>query len=146
MLASPAHAANGAAASGAGAFGLFSLLPWIAIFLIFYLLMIRPQQRRMKQHQAMIAAVKKNDVAVTAGGMIGKVVKVSDDGGGVRDGQEEAIFLPGTSGAGGSGLGLSLARRVARSVGGDVVLERAMGPTVFVVTLPMAPQGPHGSD
>ena len=79
MLASPAHAANGAAASGAGAFGLFSLLPWIAIFLIFYLLMIRPQQRRMKQHQAMIAAVKKNDVAVTAGGMIGKVVKVSDD-------------------------------------------------------------------
>jgi signal transduction histidine kinase len=69
-------------------------------------------------------------------------VRISDDGAGVDDGPEEAIFLPGTSGVDGSGLGLPLARRVARSVGGDVVLERAAGPTVFVVTLPGAPREP----
>jgi preprotein translocase subunit YajC len=79
MFASPAFAANGAAASGGGAFGFVGLLPWVAIFVIFYFLMIRPQQKRAKQHQAMLAAVKKNDVAVTAGGMIGKVTKVEDN-------------------------------------------------------------------
>ncbi len=79
MFASPAYAANGAAASGGGAMGILGLLPWVAIFVIFYFLMIRPQQRRVKQHQAMIAAVKKNDVAITGGGVIGKVTKVIDD-------------------------------------------------------------------
>lgn len=78
MLASPAFAANGAAASGGGAMGLIGLLPWLAIFVIFYFLLIRPQQKRVKAHQAMIAAIKKNDVAVTAGGVIGKVTKVED--------------------------------------------------------------------
>ena len=58
--------------------GLIGLLPWVAIFVIFYFLLIRPQQKRMKQHQAMIAAVKKNDVAVTGGGIIGKVTRVDD--------------------------------------------------------------------
>jgi preprotein translocase subunit YajC len=79
MFASPAYAANGAAASGGGALGLVGLLPWVAIFVIFYFLLIRPQQKRMKQHQSMIAAVKKNDVAVTGGGIIGKVTKVDDN-------------------------------------------------------------------
>jgi preprotein translocase subunit YajC len=79
MFASPAYAANGAAASGGGALGLVGLLPWVAIFVIFYFLLIRPQQKRVKQHQSMIAAVKKNDVAVTGGGIIGKVTKVDDD-------------------------------------------------------------------
>jgi preprotein translocase subunit YajC len=78
MLASPAYAANGAAASGGGALGLVGLLPWVAIFVIFYFLLIRPQQKRAKDHQAMISAVKKNDVAVTGGGLIGKVTKVED--------------------------------------------------------------------
>ena len=58
--------------------GLVGLLPWVAIFVIFYFLLIRPQQKRMKQHQSMIGAVKKNDVAVTGGGIIGKVTKVDD--------------------------------------------------------------------
>ena len=54
------------------------VFPLVLIFIIFYFLLIRPQQRRMKQHQAMIAAVKKNDVAVTGGGIIGKVTKVDE--------------------------------------------------------------------
>jgi preprotein translocase subunit YajC len=78
MFASPAYAAAGSAPSS-GAVGLIGILPWIAIFAIFYFLLIRPQQRRMKQHQAMISAVKKNDTAVTAGGVIGKVTKVEDN-------------------------------------------------------------------
>jgi len=63
-----------------GATGLlFGILPWLAIFVIFYLLMIRPQQRRVKEHQSAIAAVKKGDEVVTGGGIRGKVTKVSDD-------------------------------------------------------------------
>ena len=55
------------------------ILPWLFIFVIFYVLMIRPQQRRVKQHQAAIAAVKKGDEIVTAGGIRGRVTKVGDD-------------------------------------------------------------------
>jgi preprotein translocase subunit YajC len=79
MLASPAYAANGAAASGGAAPFLVSIFPFILIFVIMYVLLFRPQQKRMKQHQAMIAALKKNDVAVTSGGIIGKVSKVDDN-------------------------------------------------------------------
>lgn len=55
------------------------ILPWLLIFLIFYMLMIRPQQKRVKEHQAAIAAVKKGDDVVTAGGIRGRVTKVSED-------------------------------------------------------------------
>ena len=58
---------------------LLTFLPWVAIFGIFYVLMIRPQQRRVKQHQASIAAVKKGDEVITGGGIRGRVTKVSDD-------------------------------------------------------------------
>jgi preprotein translocase subunit YajC len=58
---------------------LFGIVPWLAIFVIFYMLMIRPQQQRVKQHQAAINAVKKGDEVVTGGGIRGKVTKVSDD-------------------------------------------------------------------
>ena len=57
---------------------LIQFLPLVFIFVIFYFLMIRPQQRRMKQHRAMIDAVKKGDTVVTAGGRIGKVSRVQD--------------------------------------------------------------------
>jgi preprotein translocase subunit YajC len=77
MFASPAHAAAGAAPSGTAAF-LINVAPLLLIFVIFWFLLIRPQQRRMKQHRDMIAAVKRNDVAVTGGGVIGKVTKVDD--------------------------------------------------------------------
>jgi len=58
---------------------LMGILPWLLIFVIFYILMIRPQQRRVKEHQARISAVKKGDEVVTGGGIRGKVTKVSDD-------------------------------------------------------------------
>jgi len=63
-----------------GAGGLLGpFLPLILIFGIFYLLLIRPQQTRMKQQRAMIDATKKGDTVVTGGGLIGKVTKVIDD-------------------------------------------------------------------
>jgi preprotein translocase subunit YajC len=58
---------------------IIGILPWVLIFAIFYLLMIRPQQQRVKQHQATIAAVKKGDEVVTGGGIRGRVTKVGDD-------------------------------------------------------------------
>lgn len=69
---------SAAGASGSSAF-FIQILPLLFVFVIFYMLMIRPQQRRMKEHQATIAAVQKGDEVVTAGGVRGKVTKVSDD-------------------------------------------------------------------
>ena len=78
MFESPAYAASGASAAG-GAGGFFvTIFPQLLIFVIFYFLLIRPQQRRMKQHQQMIDAVKPRDVAITSGGLIGKVTKVDE--------------------------------------------------------------------
>ena len=54
-------------------------IPIIALFGILYFFMIRPQQQRMKAHQAMVQAVKRGDTVVTAGGLVGKVSKVKDD-------------------------------------------------------------------
>jgi len=79
MFPSPAFAATGSAAASGGGAGLFGLLPLVLVFVIFYFLLIRPQQRRMKQHQAMVMAVKPRDVAVTSGGLIGKVIKVDEN-------------------------------------------------------------------
>lgn len=78
MFASPAYASTGAASSGTAGL-VMNVLPLLLIFVIFYMLMIRPQQRRMKQHQAMVAAVKRNDTAITNGGLIGKVTKVDEN-------------------------------------------------------------------
>ncbi len=54
-------------------------VPLILIFAIMYFLLIRPQQKKMKEHQAMVAALRRGDQVVTQGGVIGKVVKVKDD-------------------------------------------------------------------
>lgn len=59
---------------------LSSFVPIIAIFAIMYFLMIRPQQQRMKQHRQMVDNVRRGDTIVTAGGIIGKVSKVKDEG------------------------------------------------------------------
>ncbi len=59
------------------AFGQF--IPLILIFAIMYFLLIRPQQTKLKQHQAMVAALRRGDQVVTQGGMIGKISKVKDD-------------------------------------------------------------------
>lgn len=55
-------------------------VPLILIFLIMYLLLIRPQQKKMKEHQAMVAALRRGDQVITQGGVVGKVLKVKDDG------------------------------------------------------------------
>ena len=57
-----------------------SLLPLLLIFFVFYFVLIKPQQRRMKAHQATLAALKKGDKVVTGGGIIGKITKVAGDG------------------------------------------------------------------
>ena len=79
MFASPAFAATGAAAPSGGASFFMQIFPLVLIFIIFWFLLIRPQQKRMKQHRDMVAAVKRNDVAVTSGGLIGKVTKVDEN-------------------------------------------------------------------
>ena len=79
MFASPAFAATGASApSGTAAF-MVQVFPLILIFVIFYFLLIRPQQRRVKQHQSMVMAVKPRDTAITNGGLVGKVTKVDEN-------------------------------------------------------------------
>ena len=80
MFESPAYAATGAAAQSGSASGIFvTVAPLLFIFVIFYILLIRPQQQRMKQHQTMVGGVKPRDTAVTTGGLIGKVTKVDEN-------------------------------------------------------------------
>lgn len=67
-----------AAASPGGADMLASFLPLVLIFVVFWFLMIRPQQKRMKAHRALVAALKKNDKVVTNGGILGVVTKAVD--------------------------------------------------------------------
>ena len=78
MLVTEAYAqAAGGGAGGAGM--LVQFAPFLLIFVIMYFLIIRPQRQRMKSHQAMVAALKRNDTVVTAGGLIGKITKVIDE-------------------------------------------------------------------
>ena len=79
MFISPAYAqAAGAVPSSSTAF-LIQMAPLVLIFVIFYFLMIRPQQTAVKKHKEKIAAVKKGDTVVTGGGLIGKVMRVDDE-------------------------------------------------------------------
>jgi len=79
MFETPAFAATPGAASGGTAAFMVQIFPLILIFIIFYFLLIRPQQRRVKQHQAMVMAVKPRDTAITNGGLVGKVTKVDEN-------------------------------------------------------------------
>jgi preprotein translocase subunit YajC len=72
MFISPAFAQAG----GATGSGFMEFLPLILIAVVFYFLLIRPQQKRAKEHKSMVAAVRRGDNVVTAGGIMGKVVKV----------------------------------------------------------------------
>jgi len=67
--------------AGAGGFGggIVSLLPLILIFVVFYFLLIRPQQKKVKAHRAMVGNLSRGDNVVTGGGIIGKVTKIIDD-------------------------------------------------------------------
>ena len=59
--------------------GIESLIPLILIFGIMYFLLIRPQQKKLKEHQLMVEALRRGDQVITQGGIMGKVVKVKDD-------------------------------------------------------------------
>jgi len=67
------------AADGGLMSAITTFLPFIAIFVLFYFLLIRPQQKRAKEHAALIAAVKRGDTVVLSNGMIGKVTRVENE-------------------------------------------------------------------
>ncbi len=71
--------AHAAAAAPAGDNLFTSLVPLVLIMIIFYFLLIRPQQKKLKEHKAMVDGTKKGDSVVTGGGIIGKVSNVKDD-------------------------------------------------------------------
>ena len=75
MLITPAYAQAAGGAGGAFA----SFVPLILIFAIMYFLLIRPQQKKLKDHQKMVEALRRGDQVVTQGGLIGKVTKVKED-------------------------------------------------------------------
>ena len=77
MFITPAFAQGAAGDGGSGL--IIQLLPFILIFAIIYFLILRPQQRRMKAHREMVAAIRRGDTVVASGGLIGKVAKVVDD-------------------------------------------------------------------
>ena len=77
MFVSPAYAQAAGGAGGAAAITQF--IPLILIFVIMYFLILRPQQKRMKDHRNMVAELKRGDQVVTQGGLIGKVTDVKDD-------------------------------------------------------------------
>lgn len=79
MLISPAYAQ--AAGAGVGGFDLLSLAPLVLIFGVFYFLLIRPQQKRMKEHKEMLSKVRRSDKIVTNGGLMGTVTKVNENDG-----------------------------------------------------------------
>ena len=75
MLISPAYAQ--VAGSGAG-FDIMSLLPLVLIFVVFYFLLIRPQQKKAKEHREMLSKIRRKDKIVTNGGLMGTVTKVGE--------------------------------------------------------------------
>ena len=77
MFVSPAFAQAGTGAAGPGALEAF--LPIILIFVVFYFLLIRPQQKKMKQHKEMLGSIRRGDKIVTGGGIVGTGTKVIDD-------------------------------------------------------------------
>ena len=64
--------------AGGGDGGLLSFLPIIVMFVILYFLMIRPQMKRAKEQKAMVEALQKGDEVITAGGVLGRITKVSE--------------------------------------------------------------------
>lgn len=76
MFVTPAFAQ----ASGGAASAFTSFVPLILIFAIMYFLLIRPQQKKLKDHKAMVEALRRGDQILTQGGIVGKVMKVKEDG------------------------------------------------------------------
>lgn len=80
LFISPAYAQDAAAAAAGDAPGfLMSMAPLILIMFVFYIMVIRPQNKRMQEHRSMLNALAKGDKVVTGGGLIGEVVKLVGD-------------------------------------------------------------------
>ena len=94
------------AGGGAGGFSLQGLLPFILIFIIFYFLLIRPQQKRVKQHKLMVESLKRGNKVLTAGGILGVVTKATDG--------SETVSVEIAS-----GVTVELARQMISEVRGD---------------------------
>src|SRR6187402_1849146 len=77
MLITPAYAQ--AAAGGDANSMLMSLLPFALIFVIMYFLILRPQQKKVKEHAELVKNIRRGDTVITSGGLVGKVTKVVDD-------------------------------------------------------------------
>ena len=76
MFISPAYAQT---PSFLGGEGMSFLVPMVLVFVIMYFLILRPQQKRVKQHAEMVKNVRKGDTVITSGGLVGRVIKVVDD-------------------------------------------------------------------
>jgi len=59
--------------------GFAQFIPLILIFVIFYFFLIRPQQKKIKDHKAMVASLKRGDEVITSGGIVGRIEKVHED-------------------------------------------------------------------
>ncbi|HKJ30128.1 MAG: preprotein translocase subunit YajC [Desulfuromonadales bacterium] len=79
MFATNAYAMAGGAEQQAGGSGMEGIVMLVIMFAIFYLLLIRPQQKRAKQHKELVQSLKAGDQIVSAGGIHGKVVAVQED-------------------------------------------------------------------
>ncbi len=74
-----AHAATAAGGTQQHGMGLGFILMWVGLLVILYFLMWRPQSKRMKEQKRMLGNLNKGDEVVTSGGMLGQIIKVSDD-------------------------------------------------------------------
>ena len=78
MLFTPAYAQTAGGSAGAAG-GLLGIIPFILMFVIFYFLLIRPQQKRAKEHKQMVENLRRGDQVITAGGIHGKVTRVGQE-------------------------------------------------------------------
>ncbi len=70
---------NAQTSAGGGTAAIMQFLPLVLIFIVFYWFLIRPQQKRAKEHAAKVSAVERGDEVVTGGGLLGRVVRVAED-------------------------------------------------------------------
>ncbi len=79
MFVSTAYAQTASGAAGQPGLDLMSILPLILIFVVFYFLLIRPQQKKLKEHKTMVDGLRRGDRVITAGGIIGTVTRVGTE-------------------------------------------------------------------
>jgi len=101
------------AAGGAGGFSIQGLLPFVLIFIIFYFLLIRPQQKRVKQHKLMVTNLKRGNKVLTAGGIFGVVSKA------IEGSETVSVEIA-------SGITVEIARAMISEVRGDEKIKKTI--------------------